>query len=401
MTDPRIACVHLPHIATALEVRDNRALADRPIVVEAPQPMPRIVYDVSDLAQRLGIHRGMSLTQARKICPELTVLPARLEVYRDTYQVLLELLAELVPAVEPADPERSWLTATGLIPRGSAECTLATEMARRIRHEIGLPSRVGMAHGKLTSKIVTQYLISAEVMVLPRGTEVRFLSGLATRYLPLSASNHRQLRLLGLVKVYQYAALPASGILPRFGYDGLRAYRLAHGADDAQVHPWQAEPFLEARQTFDEPIATQPLLRRCLEQLAQQIARPLAARYQMASAISLALAFENGETLRRERTLIEPVVHPQRLLTHADSLASTISWPAPVERITLAVRGLCPTLGRQLDLFRQHHQERSPVEAALKRIQRRYGAIVHQGHVLATDAPLPERRAYLTPWPAA
>ncbi len=401
MTEPRIACVHLPHMAIAVEVRDNRALANRPIVIEAPQPMPRIVYDVSDSAQRLGIRQGMSLNQARKICPELTVLPARLDSYRDTYQILLELLAEWVPAVEPADLERSWLAATGLTPRGGAERTLAVEMARRVHHEIGLPSRVGMAHGKLTSKIVTQYLVGSDVMVLPRGTEIRFLGGLATRYLPLSESNHRQLRVLGLTKVHQYAALPASGILPRFGYDGLRAYRLAHGEDDARVQPWQAEPFLEASQSFEDPIDTQPLLHRCLESLAQQVARPLAARYQMASALSLTLTFENSQTVRRERTLIEPIVHPQRLLTHADGLASTISWPAPIERITLAVRGLCPTVGRQLDLFRQNHEERSPVEAALRRIQDRYGGIIHQGHVLAIDAPLPERRAYLTPWQAA
>lgn len=401
MLEPRIACVHLPHIAVALELRDNRALAGRPIVIEAPQPLPRVVYDVSDIAQRLGVRRGMSLNQARKICPELTVLPARLELYHDTFQVLLELLSELAPAVEPADPERSWLAATGLISRHTTERSLASEMAHRVQREVGLTSRIGMAHGKLTSKIVTQYLAGCEVMVLPRGTEVTFLGGLATRYLPLSPSNHRRLAELGLTKIHQFAALPARGILPRFGYEGLRAYRLAHGEDDARIQPWQAEPCLEASQAFEEPITNQAAFRHHLKQLAHQLAQPLAAHYQMAGSLSLTLCFENHTTVRQERTLLEPVVHPQRLLTHAEGLANTIPWQAPIERITLAARGLCPTTSRQLELFRQNQQDRLPIETALRRIRARYGAIIHQGHIHAADAPLPERRAYLAPWQAA
>ena len=274
---PRIACVHLPHVAIALEERDNTILVGRPLAIEAPQPGPHTVYDLSYAAHLAGVAHGMSLTQARKMCPELTVLPARPDAYRDTFQVFLALLGEFTPAIEPADLERSWLAATGLTSRSNQERTLAEELALRVRHELGLASRVGLAHGKLTSKIVTQYLERRDVMVLPQGREVPFLSGLATRYLPLSAPNHRRLQQLGLTKIHQFAALPASGLLPRFGHEGLRAHKLAHGQDDARVQPWQSEPFLEAEHVFPEPIANLRSLRHHIEQLAHRVARPLAA----------------------------------------------------------------------------------------------------------------------------
>ncbi len=104
------------------------------------------------------------------------------------------------------------------------------------------------------------------------------IGGLATRYLPLPAPTLEQLRVLGITKVHAYAALPAAAILPRFGYAGLRAYRLAHGQDDPRVLPWTAEPALVAHHSFAEPIANTRSLRFRLEQLARDLAGPLGRR---------------------------------------------------------------------------------------------------------------------------
>jgi DNA polymerase-4 len=398
----RIACVNLPHVAIAIAVRDQAALAGRPLAIEAPQPGPRSVHDLSYTAHLAGIARGMPLAQARKLCPELTVLPARPDAYRDTFRVMLEVLAEITPEIEPADIERSWLAATGLTARGGLERPLAEDLARRVRREVGLACRVGLAHGKLTSKIVTQYLQRRDVMILPPGHEVAFLGGLSMRYLPLEPDSRRRLTGLGLTKVHQYAALPSRGILPRFGYAGLRAYLLAHGHDDARVQPWTSEPPLEREHVFEEPIANLRSLGYHIERLAYQVARPLARQFRMAGTLTLKIQFEDGGTVERRRTLVEPAASPKVLLTHADALMAEVEWVAPVERVALAAQGLCPTLGRQLELFRHAHEGRQKVEGTLRRIQDRYGAdVVQQGHRLEPESPLPERRAYLAPWDAA
>jgi DNA polymerase IV len=401
MSASRIACVNLPHIAVALEERENRALIGRPMAVEAPQPGPRVVYDLSYPAHLSGVVRGMALAQARKVCPEIVVVPARPDLYRGTFQAMIEVLATFTPAVEPADLEHSWLAAEGATAGMGVERALAAEMAGKVRHEVGLHARVGLAHGKLTSRIVTEYLEQRHVMVLPPGKEVSFLGGLATRYLPLLPDNHQRLTQLGLTKVHQYAALPARGILPRFGYDGLRAYRLAHGRDESRVRAWQEEPFVEAAHAFLEPIANLRSLHYHVEQLVMRVARPLAARFQMAGALALTITFENGAVTTERRTLAEPVMSQAALLTHADALLSRFNWVAPVERLVFGAQGLCPTLGRQLDLFRREQDRRADAEETLRRIQMRFGTeVVQQGHALEPASPLHERRAYLAPWGA-
>lgn len=396
----RVACVNLPHVAVALEERTNPELAGRPFAVESALPGPHLVHDLSLAAHRAGVRQGMSLNQARKVCPEIAIRPPRPEAYAETFKALLGVLTDFTAAVEPANLERSWLSTTGLAARESLERPLAEELVNRVRHEVDLAPRVGLAHGKETSRIVTQVL-GEGLMVLPRGHEVPFLGGLAVAYLPLEAEAIGRIVQLGLTKVHQYASLPAAGILPRFGYRGLRAYLLSHGQDDPRVQPYREAPVFEATHGFLEPMQDLEMLRRLLEHLAGLVARPLGEAFLMAQCLTVTILFENGEQITRKRTMDEPVVSAQAFAGHAATLLAEEAWAAPIERVTLAAQGLCPTVGRQLDLFRREHAMRQGVDRTLRRLQAKFGPeVVQQGHRLEPASPLPERRAYSSPWAA-
>ncbi len=396
----RIACVSLPHAAMAVEVRDRPELADRAAVVAAARPGTPAVEDLTHAAHLAGVMRGMTIAQARQLCPELVVVAPRPEAYRDAFQRLLDALAEYTGAVEPADLEHAWLAASGLARDRDDEARLAEAVAARAAAATGLTARVGVAHGKLTSRIVTRYLQARPAMALPRGREVAFLGGLSIRYLPLAGATQARIVALGLGKVHQYAALPQGGIVPRFGYEGLRAWRLGHGHDDDAIQPWRAAPFLEAEHVFAEPVANLRSLRWQIERLVYDLVRPLSARFQMASALALTVTFERGEVAAASRTFLEPAIQPSVLLTHVDALMATVRWAGPVERVKLLARGLCPTTAHQLDLFRHTHARRLEAEAALRDVQQRFGPdAVRQGRVVDATAALHERRARLVPWP--
>ena len=398
----RIACIHLPSVAVGLEMRDEPTLVSRALAIESIGPGTRVIQDASHAARRAGLTRGMPTSQARKICPELLVRPARPAAYRDTFSIVLEVLSEFTSEVEPMGYEHSWLASSDLVPRTGREATLAQEILGRVHHETGLATRVGIAHGKLTSRIVTRYLEQRDAMVLPAGREVVFLGGLATGYLPLTTPTRRRLSQLGIGKIHQYAGLPGAGILPRFGYEGLRAWRLSHGHDDPRVRPWREEPPLEAAQTFPEPISNHRSLNHHAERLVERIAGPLAAEFRMASEIGVRVTFERGHVETRRRELLEPTGRAATLLAHVEGLMKDMEWREPVERLEITARGLCPTIGRQLDLFRKSHEDEAAIEESLRDLQGRFGPeAVRTGRLLDPVAPLHERRAILRSWEKA
>lgn len=396
---PRVVCAWLPHVPVALAEREDLRRIGRPLVIAMPEAVGSRVQDRSYAAHLAGILPGMSVAEARRLCPGLEVLPARPEAYTTVFQTLLDALTDISPAVEPADLAQGWLGTEGLIPRGGSEQALASAVLGAIRKASDLDARVGLAVGKLTSRILTRYMGERGSMVLPPGKEVLFLGGLPTHYLPLAAGTLTTLRELGIIRVHQYAALPQGGILPRFGHAGLRAWRLSHGDDDHRVRPWIQEPLLEAVHAFPEPIANHRSLEHHIGQLAARLAAPLARQFQMAGRLRLQVDLERGQPLILERRLLIPLAGASTLAAQAIALLHQAGCRAPVERLSLAAQGLCPTTARQLNLFHQEESAQERIEATLERIQARYGeTAVQQGRLLDPGAALHESRAAARPW---
>jgi len=394
---PRIACVHLPHVAAALEERDDRALIGRPFVVAAERAGPPVVDDVSYTAHLLGVAPGMTVAEAEAHCPGLVVRPSRDADRLATFRAMLAALGEIADEVEPAGLEHAWLVAEPLDPRAS-EHTLAEAVAGWVRDATGIVARVGLAHGKLTSRVVAAYLHERAAMALPPGAEREFLGGLATRYLPLGARALEQLRQMGVTRVHQYAALPEQVILPRFGYAGLRAYTLAHGQDDARVREWTSAPMAVASHTFAEPVACTRNLRFRLDRLAHQVAEPLARRYRMAGELTVRLTFADGTVATRKRMLLEPLPSARALAAHAEAMVGDAHRPGSVAHAALGVRGLCPTASYQLALYRHARERGSGVDISSQQPQPYSGEGGRQGR--GTEGALRHERRVTAGWRA-
>jgi hypothetical protein len=177
---------------------------------------------------------------------------------------------------------------------------------------------------------------------------------------------------------------------------------LSHGQDDPKVHPYKEAPFFEAAHVFDEPISDMEMLLRLFNLLAERVARPLSEAFQMAQNLTVAVTLEDGRRVVRTRSMDEPAVSARIFANHASTLMAQEQWSsATIERVSLSVQGLCPTVGRQLDLFRRDHARKQGVERILHSLQAKFGeGVVLQGQRLEPASPLPERRAYAAPWAA-
>lgn len=383
---PRTACVHLPYLAAALALRDEPELAGLPLViVDGPGtarardaeaaamaddgrdpanvratdqraqklfPAARIV-DASAEARLAGVTRGMALDRARALQPELVARPARPEVCREAFVAMLQALRDLTPEVEPGGIDHAWLSVDGFVASMGDARSFGLEIDARVGKALGIAVRVGVAPGKFSSRILTDYLRRRAVMVLPPAQAVRFLGGLPVRELPLAADRVEDLRRLGVVTLGQFAALPARSIRPRFGDPGWRAYLLARGWDDARVQPWECEPRLKSRHVFPEPLANARSLQRRVEQLALRVGAVLVEHYGMVGTVRLGLAFASGRSEARSVTLIKPLAGARSLVDPALVLLAEHGAADPVTAVELAAQGICATEARVLSRFRR------------------------------------------------
>lgn len=345
----RVACLWIPHLGTALARRDEPSLAARPLATVSAGAGPARLVEVCRLAHLAGLGPGMALPEAHSLCPDLVLRPDRPDQRLQALELLLQAMAEVSVAVEPADLDRIWIDLSGLAPGLAEAGALGRALLSRAERATGLRGRIGLAAGKVLAQGLTQTMVRSEVLAVAAPHARGFLHGLPLRTLPLPPAAVLDLRRVGVLKVGQFAALPAASIRPRFGEDGWLAYLVARGWDDSRVQDWRQVPRLASWVALPVPLSSLRGLRLRLDPLARRLAAELAARYRFLRRLRLELREESGPGRSIETPMATLPAEPERLV--AAALALLDGWPRaaaePVAQIRLSAQGFVATAWQQ------------------------------------------------------
>ena len=85
MTERKIIHIDMDAFFASIEQRDNPELRGKPIAVGFDGPRG-VVSTASYEARKFGVHSAQSITQAKKCCPNLIIVPCRHEHYKEVSQ---------------------------------------------------------------------------------------------------------------------------------------------------------------------------------------------------------------------------------------------------------------------------------------------------------------------------
>ncbi|MBD3245963.1 MAG: DNA polymerase IV [Candidatus Omnitrophica bacterium] len=150
------AIVHIDCDAffTSCEQSRNPALKKRPLATGQERG---IVSCPCYRAKALGVARGMPLGQAKKICPQLIVVPSDYELYSIFSNRLFALMRTFTPQVEEYSIDEAFCDLTGLrrVYRISY-ADMAGAMKQKIQEDLGITVSVGLSLSKILSKICSK-----------------------------------------------------------------------------------------------------------------------------------------------------------------------------------------------------------------------------------------------------
>ena len=92
--------IDLDAFFAAVEQRDKPSLRGKPVVVGGLGHRG-VVSTASYEARRFGCHSAMPMHEARRLCPNAAFLTGRFGAYRAASEIVMGLLHELSPLVEP------------------------------------------------------------------------------------------------------------------------------------------------------------------------------------------------------------------------------------------------------------------------------------------------------------
>jgi len=140
---------------TSVEQSMHPHLKGKPVVTGKERG---IIACASYEAKALGIKRGVSLWEARRMCPELVVLPSDYESYSIYSKRMFEIMRRYTPEVEEYSIDEGFADITGM--RRLFRCSykdIALQMQDAIHRELDLTVSVGLSPTKCLSKIASDY----------------------------------------------------------------------------------------------------------------------------------------------------------------------------------------------------------------------------------------------------
>jgi impB/mucB/samB family/impB/mucB/samB family C-terminal domain len=418
----RLLYLDWPHLAYRLEAAraqsasqpDGAGGAPLPeLVVIGGQPWEEgAVLDSSPAARRLGVTLGQPLGSAHRLVPEACFLAADREAYRRAMEDALEALAAFTPGLEgetaPAAPRygQVWLGIEGLHRLWGGEQLLAQRVLAVAASLLPGNPRMGIGNtrfGAQVAAVVGTTRSDGSVEAIPPGgaaTEAAYLAPLSIRLLPADEEARERLRVFGLERIGEFAALARSAVVARFGAAGATLHDLARGMDGRPLRPRRLVARLRAEAELEPPVDTLEPLRFVLRNLCATLCEQLAARGAGATRAVLELGLEDARAgpLLLDQALPEPTAATDLLERLLLARLAATDIGAPVNRLTLELRGESVAAGQQLGLFAPQLARAARLDWQLAGLALRFGPErILRAHLLDVEAGVAEQRSEWLP----
>ncbi|MGY1793691.1 DNA polymerase IV [Geodermatophilus sp. SYSU D00525] len=330
----------------AVEQRDKPSLRGRPVVVGGTGGRG-VVATASYEARAYGARSAMSTAEARRRCPPGTAfLGGRFAAYRRTSDVVMELLRELSPLVEPVSIDEAYVDlAAG--PGHDLSVEGVTALARGLKARIaeatgGVTGSVGVGSSKLVAKIGSDLDKPDGLVVVAPGTELDVLHPLpVTRLGGVGPATAERLRQVGVATVAQLAAKSLPDLVALAGKaHGSGLYRLARAEDDRPVVAEREAKSVSHEETFERDLTDLAELNRLIDSMATRVGARLRSSALSGRTVTLKLRRYDFTTLTRSQTLPQPTDDARQVASIARRLLVEAGTGGGLRLIGVGVSGL-------------------------------------------------------------
>jgi DNA polymerase IV len=337
----------------SVEQLHKPSLRGRPVVVGGVGPRG-VVATASYEARRHGVHSAMATAEARRRCPQAVYLSPRFDAYAAVSAVVMGMLRDLSPAVEPISLDEAFVDlAAGL--SGGLDTRSVTALGARLKAGIaartGLTASIGAGTSKLIAKIASDSRKPDGLVVVPPGQERALLDPLPVRALwGVGPAGAERLARAGVTTVGELAELSHERLITLFGAArGNGLYELARGHDARPVVADREIKSISVEDTFPIDLVDRGQLVGELDALVHRLAGRLQARDRSGRTVTLKVRRHDFTTMARSDTLPGPTDSETVIRDVARRLLASVDVEGGVRLLGIGVSSLADAV--QQDLF--------------------------------------------------
>ncbi|MGA2567625.1 MAG: DNA polymerase Y family protein [Pseudolabrys sp.] len=377
-----------------------------PLAVYGKRSNAELIVALDEAAERLGLHTGLALAQARAMHPHLHAIEEDAEANAALLEKIADWCLRYTPLVACDAPDGLLLDIGGCAHLYGGEEALVADLGERI-------ARAGFAYNIAIAGTIGAAWAAAHFGEPARyacGEQRTLLAPLPLSALRLPADTVAALARVGLKRIGDIIDLPRAPLAARFGTELLRQLDRALGAEHEPLNPRLPVTPYVAEQRFPEPIAREEDVLAVIARLAARLQFALERRGDGARRLELTLFRTDGEVRRIAAGCSHPLRDPaqiralfvERLTALSDEfdpgfgfdmarLSVLVAEPAPPEQIGIG--------GGEDDAEVARLVDRLSARLGTRRVRRLIAQDSHSPEIAA--AAVPAQTAPADPgWPA-
>ena len=380
MTDTPILHVDMDAFYASVALRERPDLADRPVLVGGGGR--GVVLAANYVARQYGVGSGVSMTRARRLCPEAVVVAPDFETYSRVSASVMETFRLVSPLVEAISLDEAFLDVRGSTLRLGSPAGIAEWLRSTIHDEQRITCSVGVAATVAVAKLASRRAKPDGVIVVPPAEVTSFLHPLDVGELyGVGEKTRAMLHRLGLMTVGDVAHTPATTLRRAVGdHLGRQLHHLAWGTDRSELvprsGPYEPDRSMGADETFGRDTDDRDVILRELLRLSARVTGRMRSAGVAGRTVTLKVRFADFTTITRSRTLPEATDVTVEVHAAASRLYDALGLQrARLRLVGVRVEGLLPRerVHHQLALGEREHGW-AEADRAVDRATRRFGS---------------------------
>ena len=381
----------------SIEHLHHPELEGKPLAVGGdPESRHGIVLTADYLAKKYGVKTGMALWQAKQLCPEITFVSPRMDLYLRFSRMAHEIYAEYTDLQEAYGIDESWLDVTASATLKGDGYSIAKEISNRMKSELGITVSIGVSFNKIFAKLGSDYkkpdaittMYSDEFQTKAWNLPVGDL-------LYVGRSTNQKLTKIGIRTIGDLARTDEAILVRLLGKMGSVLWAFANGYDDSPVRKENAHAPIKSvgnSTTTHRDLVNDEELKIVIYVLAESVAARLRENGFRCRVVEISIRDNDLFSFTRQRKISNATNITEEIAVEAYRLfKESYDWRKPIRSV--GVRGadlVNDNYWEQIDLFCdfQMREKHMKMDATVDDIRRRFGFYSIQRGLMYQDKVL-------------
>ncbi|HIE30987.1 MAG TPA: DNA polymerase IV [Methanosarcinales archaeon] len=350
-----ILLVDMDSFFSSIEMVEHPELVGLPVVVGADPKEGTgrgVVSTCSYEAREYGIHSGMPISKAYRLCPDARFLPVDMALYQTVSRRIMKILQSYAHE----DKFQKVSIDEAFIEIKTDNFEDASRIALNIKKEIlekeKLISSIGIGPNKLVAKIASEMQKPDGLTIVAPGKVQEFLDPMPVKKIPgIGKKTEKTLKGMGIETIRELRTYDVRKLVSGFGKWGYQMQDLACGIDESEVKEDLTVKSVGRELTFDEDTSDPGVILDSIDEIACETYEALLDAGYLFRTVSVKVRFEDFDTHTRARSIGFLSCDPELVRNISKELVSEFIGKKKIRLIGVRLSNLQKANTRQTSIY--------------------------------------------------